>query len=184
MLRSISGRQALSTTLGYFPLSPDHKLITLVQYNALRGMQTNVMILSLQHELSLDCDLALRVPALPYSIHERPPNLAPTLLQQTVPYPRWIDIVPHPQLRDNLILFHGQFDEDDLCDDLVGGLYDGYDDVELRGMMIWGEPWAEDGWEISEGFMRKWGFLLTGCDSLLKATNRWRELRGERRLRF
>ena len=184
MLRSISGHQALSTTLGYFPLSPDHKLIALVQYNVLRGMQTNVMIMSLQHELSLDCDLALRVPALPYSTNERPPNFAPTLLQQTAQYPRWIDIVPHPQLRDNLILFHGQFDEDDLCDDLVGGLYDGFDDVQLRGMMIWGAPWAEDGWEISEGFIRKWGFLLTGCETLLRATNRWRELRGERRLRF
>ncbi len=51
-------------------------------------------------------------------------------------------------------------------------------------MMLWGEPWAEDGWEVSEGFARKWSFLVAGCESLLKSTNKWRELRGESGLVF
>jgi hypothetical protein len=38
------------------------------------------------------------------------------------------------------------------------------------------------GWEVTEGFLRKWGFLLEGCDELIESTNRWRALRGEERL--
>ncbi len=32
--------------------------------------------------------------------------------------------MPTPQMRDNLILNLGRYDEDDLCDDLVGGLFE------------------------------------------------------------
>jgi len=91
-------------------------------------------------------------------------------------------IVPFPAMRDNLILNDGKFDEDDLCCDLVGGLYEGFNDVESRGIMVWGEPWSADGWEVSEGFAKKWGFLLKGCGDLIEATNRWRQRRGESRL--
>jgi len=90
-----------------------------------------------------------------------------------------IGIVPFPAMRDNLILNAGTFDEDDLCCDLVGGLYEGFNDVERRGIMVWGEPWSVDGWELSEGFIKKWGFLLKGCVDLIEATNRWRARRGE-----
>lgn len=82
-------------------------------------------------------------------------------------------------MRDNLILNAGKIDEDDLCCDLVGGLYEGFNEVEQRGIMVWGEPWREDGWEVSEGFVKKWGFMLRGCGELVEATNRWRARRGE-----
>ena len=36
--------------------------------------------------------------------------------------------------------------------------------------------------QISEGFARKWAFLLKGCGDLIKSTNRWRKVRGEKRL--
>lgn len=49
----------------------------------------------------------------------------------------------------------------------------------MRGMLIWGEPWRIDGWEVTEGFLRKWGWLLKGCDEMIEASNRWRGLRGE-----
>ena len=32
---------------------------------------------------------------------------------------------------------------------------------------------------MSEGFLRKWGWLLNGLPELLEATNRWRVERGE-----
>lgn len=87
-------------------------------------------------------------------------------------------------MRDNLILNRDKYDHDDLCCDLVGGLYDGFDNVENMGLMIWGDPWTEEGWEVSEGFARKWGWTLKGCTKLLDATNMWRDKRGEHRLLF
>ncbi len=65
MIRSLAGIRPLSNRLQTFPISPDHKLITLVQYNVLRGMHTNMLILSLQHELTLDCDLGLSITCSP-----------------------------------------------------------------------------------------------------------------------
>jgi hypothetical protein len=85
-------------------------------------------------------------------------------------------------MRDNMILLTGKYDHDDLCNDLVGGLYEGFNDVEMRGMIVWSDPWHPDGWEITEGFVRKWGFLLRGCGKLIESTNRWRALRYEERL--
>jgi hypothetical protein len=166
-----------------FPLAPDHHLLTLVQYNVQRATFSNLAILSLLDSIPLECRAALA--ALPLSVKPPttiPPSLQPTLLQQSTPHDYWIRIVPFPAMRDNLILNSGKFDVDDLCCDLVGGLYEGFNDVEGRGIMVWGEPWSQDGWEVSEGFVRKWGFLLKGCRELIEATNRWRESRGEERL--
>ncbi|KAH7136941.1 hypothetical protein B0J13DRAFT_609758 [Dactylonectria estremocensis] len=167
-----------------FPLSADHKLITLVQYNVLRGMITNILILSLQDFISTDCGYNLKIPPLPYAPPSPPANFKPTQIQQTIQHGVWIDMIPSPEFRDNLILNQHLYDGDDLCDDLVGGLYEGFDDVNVRGMMLWGDPWFEDGWEMSEGFVNKWGFLLKGCKRMVESTDRWRERRGEGRLVF
>lgn len=85
-------------------------------------------------------------------------------------------------MRDNLILNSGKFDPDELCCDLVGGLYEGFDDVQLRGILVWNDPWSSDGWEVTEGFAKKWSFLLKGCSELMESTNRYRESRYEERL--
>lgn len=66
-----------------------------------------------------------------------------------------------------------------MCDDICGGLYDGFDDVESRGLLVWGDPWLVSSWEISPGFAKKWAFLLKGCGEMVHATNAWRESRGE-----
>jgi hypothetical protein len=166
-----------------FPLSSDHCLLTLVQYNVQRASLINLAILSLMDSIPLECQAALSLPPLsvkpPTTI---PPSLQPTLLQQSIPHEYWIRILPFPAMRNNLIRNTGNFDADELCCDLLGGLYEGFNDVENRGIMVWGEPWCSDAWEASEGFARKWGFLLKGCRDLIEATNRWRESRGEERL--
>ncbi|KAL5373001.1 hypothetical protein DPSP01_013066 [Paraphaeosphaeria sporulosa] len=66
-----------------------------------------------------------------------------------------------------------------MCDDICGGLYDGFDHVESRGLLVWGDPWLVRSWEISPGFAKKWAFLLAGCGEMVSATNTWRESRGE-----
>lgn len=82
-------------------------------------------------------------------------------------------------MRDNLIRLSQQYDAHDLQRDLAKSLYEGFVDGEQRGCLVWGEPWTVNGWEVSRGFVRKWGFLLKGCSDLVASTNRWRESRGE-----
>ncbi len=113
-----------------FPLSPDH-LITLVQFNVLRATLTNLRLLSLLHFIPHECSLALNITpshptsSLPLAI---PPSLQPTALQLETPHAPWIDIIPDAKWRDNLIMAEGKFDEDDMCCDMVGGLWEGYPD--------------------------------------------------------
>ena len=166
-----------------FPLSPDHHLITLVQYNVVRAMILNMSILSLLYCLPDRCSRAFGISAAdtipPEHISK---DLQPTLLQQSTPHPFWISAIPFPAMRDNLILLAGTYDSDDLCYDLGQALYEGFDDMERRGFVVWGDPWLMSGWEVTEGFVKKWGFLLKGCSDVVEAANRWRGLRGEEQL--
>jgi hypothetical protein len=164
------------------PLSIDRQLFVSIQYNALRGALSNIiLLLSLQgrpirgfEDFDLD-----DVPAPPKTA---PPALQATDLQRTTPHELWIDTIPYPVLRDNIIRNQDELDVDSLCDDFVGGMYNGLSEIGSRGLILWGEPWSDDGWEISEGFAKKWSFLLKGCDDLIESTNSWRENRAEERL--
>ncbi|OQV09920.1 hypothetical protein CLAIMM_13993 [Cladophialophora immunda] len=146
-----------------------------------------------------------------------PPSLRPTLLQSTVPHAAWIDILPHPVLRDNLILAttstgegttqpSQEFDPDALWTDTVGDLFfetgpssnnrltslpssseqvEEVADAVFAGGIVWSPPWDVSGWELSEGFWRKWGWMMEGCaGEILEATNRWRRRRGEEELQI
>lgn len=164
-----------------FPLCPDH-LIILLQFNALRAMAANRSLISGVLVTPLDCDKG-GIHVIPYSTkHEQlPSTLLPTIIQQTMPHSDWIDMFPSPEGRDRLIRAAGTFDEDDLWADCVGGLYEGFphDEVERRGIIAWSPTWDIKGWEMSPGFLRKWGWLVDGLPGVLEATNRWRVERGE-----
>ncbi|KAH8724948.1 hypothetical protein GQ44DRAFT_653848 [Phaeosphaeriaceae sp. PMI808] len=164
-----------------FPLCPDH-LITLLQFNALRALAVNRTLISGTLVTPLDCDEEV-IHVIPYPTKPEllPSTLLPTTLQQTVPHCDWIDLFPCPEGRDRLILAAGTFDEDELWADCCGGLYEGFpdDEVERRGIIAWSPPWSITGWEMSEGFLRKWGWLVKGLPGMLEATNRWRMKRGE-----
>ncbi|KAM7188790.1 protein of unknown function (DUF3425) domain containing protein [Rhypophila sp. PSN 637] len=176
-----------------FPLSQDH-LITLLQFNALRALSVNRTFLSGILTTPLDCAIEVPNHIIPFPSPERksqiPPSLLPTKLQQEIPHPDWIDLFPLPSGRDSLILasLAGGFDEDDLWADCIGGLYEGYpdDEMERRGFIAWSPPWDISGWEMSEGFLRKWGRRLFRdggvLEDMLQATNRWRVGRGEERI--
>ena len=164
-----------------FPLCPDH-LITLLQFNALRALAVNRTLISGILVTPLDCDEEV-IHVIPYPTKPEllPSTLLPTTLQQTVPHGDWIDMFPCPEGRDRLIRAAGIFDEDELWADCIGGLYEGFpdDEVERRGIIAWSPPWDITGWEMSEGFLRKWGWLFKGLPGSLEATNRWRMERGE-----
>ncbi|OJJ42573.1 hypothetical protein ASPZODRAFT_137193 [Penicilliopsis zonata CBS 506.65] len=164
-----------------FPLCPDH-LITLLQFNALRALAVNRTLISGILATPLDCAKEV-IHVIPYPSKPEilPPALLPTFLQQTVPHGDWIDLFPIPEGRDRLIQAVGTFDEDELWADCIGGLYEGFpdDEIKQRGIIAWSPPWDIKGWEMSEGFMRKWGWLFRGLPGALEATNRWRMERGE-----
>ncbi|KAI1359504.1 hypothetical protein F5Y08DRAFT_332266 [Xylaria arbuscula] len=164
-----------------FPLSSDH-LIILLQYNALRAMAVNRTLIAGILMTPLQCDEEItHVLQYPTNPELLPSALLPTILQQTVLHGDWIDLWPCPEGRDRLIQAAGTFDEDDLWADCIGGLYEGFpdDEMERRGMIAWSPPWDITGWEMSEGFVRKWGWLVKGLPGPLEATNRWRMERGE-----
>ncbi|KAI1757600.1 hypothetical protein F4782DRAFT_479201 [Xylaria castorea] len=164
-----------------FPLCSDH-LITLMQFNALRALAVNRTLISGILVTPLDCGEEL-IHVIPYPTRPEllPSTLLPTTIQQTVPHGDWIDMFPCPEARDRLIRAVGTFDEDDLWADCIGGLYEGFpdDEVERRGIIAWSPPWDITGWEMSEGFLRKWGWLFKGLPGVLEATNRWRMARCE-----
>lgn len=165
----------------FFPLSADH-LITLLQYNALRALSANRTLISGILTTPLDCvDEVIHTLHWPAQPELLPATLLPTPLQQTVPHGDWIDLFPCPQSRDHLIRAAGSFDEDELWADCIGGLYEGFpdDEMEKRGIIAWSPPWDVSGWEMSEGFLRKWGWLIQCSPGILVATNRWRLERGE-----
>ncbi len=166
----------------FFPLSPDHRLLVLIQLNAFRAMLTNMSIMRLIERLPMECGMVLFAKDFPPPPDVLPPSLQDTWLQQTTPHDMWVDIFPCPKLRDNILSYGSMVSEDDFCVDVMGGLFEGFNDIELNGLLVWGEPWSETGWEVTPGFVKKWGFLLKGCDDLIDATNKYRAARGEDRL--
>ncbi|KAI1420880.1 hypothetical protein F5Y12DRAFT_719099 [Xylaria sp. FL1777] len=163
----------------FFPLSSDHRLLVLIQLNAFRAMLTNMSMLGVMDRLPTECGMVLFAKDFPPPPKVLPPSLQDTWLQQTTPHDVWIDTFPCPKMRDNLLSYESIINGDDLCEDVMGGLFEGFNDIELNGLLVWGEPWSEMGWEVTPGFAKKWGFLLKGCDALIDATNKYRAARGE-----
>lgn len=180
----------------YFPLSTDH-LIQMIQFNVFRAMLTNMVTLRIAHLFSCEGDLTsvIKISALPLPA-AIPPSLEPTALQRQVPHAPYVDLFPLPALRDTLVRAEGEYDDCELCLDMLGSISTPHfesgpvhvdnDEVDDRkGLVVWGEPWRIDSWEVEEGFVRKWGWMLReGCQDLLRSTDKWRELRGEEPLRW
>ncbi len=110
-----------------------------------------------------------------------PVNLRPTRLQRTVEHHPWIDLFPFPRLRDNLLLQGPEYDDTDICHDVVE-IFDR--PSEKTGLIVWGEPWIPYSWEVSADFLEKWVWVVKGCDELLQSTNYWRSRRGEPSIHF
>jgi len=113
-----------------------------------------------------------------------PESLAPTLLQRMVLHHPWIDLFPFPTFRDNMLaaIQLGVLDDDELCVDLIE--FAGGADGSEPALIVWGEAWDWRSWEVTAGFLRKWGWLAKGCEEMVVATNYWREKRGEKRIVF
>jgi hypothetical protein len=115
-----------------------------------------------------------------------PVALRPTAIQLSTPHHPWLDLIPFPQLRDNLILLGESLDDTQLCFDMSGrGTAAGVPDKRLgnaggeTGVIVWRDPWDPSGWEVTETFLRRWGWVLRDCTEVMRVTDSWRRARGE-----
>lgn len=81
-----------------------------------------------------------------------PEMLQPSPLQLAVAHYGWIDKLPFPRLRDNLILLAQNIDLQDLFEDIF----------TTDAFIIPREnpPWDPAGWSMCPKFHMKWGYLF------------------------
>jgi hypothetical protein len=156
-------------------------LLTLVQFNVFRALISNTSTMGFTMAWLEEDATSPWNSACEFINPSCPASLQPTSVQTKVEHHPWIDLFPIPRMRDNMLLAEGSYDEYDLCNDLVD-----FCDVpsDRTGLIVWGEPWDPYGWEISESFLKRWGWVVKGCVELLISTNYWRNQRGEDRLAF
>jgi hypothetical protein len=157
-------------------------LLKLIKYNVFRALLMNNSSLGFASEW-LEADT--RSPflqsqdAITSLVHSSPTHLQPTLLQQTVEHHPWIDLLPLAEMRDNILQAGEEYDDGPLC-------YDILDHCQKPGgeaaLIVWGQPWDPDSWEVTEEFKNKWPWVLKGCWRLFQATNKWRAMRAEPKL--
>lgn len=113
------------------------------------------------------------------------PDLRPTEKQITSIHHPFVDILPFPVLRDNLItcIDDASIDEDEFFYDALNGLIcwggAGISRRDKNGIGS-GTPWDVRSWEAKEWFIQKWWFILGGEEGeLVRQSRWWRSLRGE-----
>jgi hypothetical protein len=161
-------------------------LTLLVKYNVSSALQRNADILGVKAQY-FECEglspFANQGNALNFADDMQskhwPVSLLPTKLQRSMEHHPWVDVFPWPQFRDNMLQGFQDpdiCDEDELCREVVK-----YEDHNSKPLLIvWGDAWNPSSWEVTLEFLRKWGWLLSGCDDFLEATNYWRAKRNER----
>lgn len=115
------------------------------------------------------------------------PDLRPNSEQITVKHHPYIDILPFPTLRKNLITHQEEIDEDEFFQDMFTGLvcWGGAgigrkDREDSTGYSSTGTPWDVRSWEARVWFLKKYWTLLGGEDGeLVRQSEWWRSIRGE-----
>jgi hypothetical protein len=177
----------------------DHLLLPLIGYNVCRGILSNKDLLKLvgsfispmgdtvPSQKTSECEISV----FRQTRQSMPACLQPTQLQMNLPHPTWIDALPFPKIRDNLLRRQNFFHHGQFLSDLVGYLtyapitvsqgvpvVDETDDIR-NGLILWGEPSSQENWEVTPEFLIKWAWAVVGCDELVQSSNRWRTVRGE-----
>lgn len=84
-----------------------------------------------------------------------PQSLCPTEIQLTIVHRPYIDCLPFPRLRDNLIISSGVLvNDEEFCADLVSVQGNFFQLGKGR------EGWDPAAWVMSSSFKKKWGFLF------------------------
>jgi hypothetical protein len=205
------------------PPSPSADLLlNLIQYNVLRGVFANKSALvdlvayfaieksPAQRRLPFAKDVYPVRAIIQPTTSGLPASLLPTRLQMTTEHQTWIDSIPFPNMRDNLIKREAEYDPSDFAWDIIGDLLDitihfaprTVDQAETtctegtslpdddglttarKGLIVWGDPQDPGNWEATPGFIQKWRWTMDGCEHLIRSSNHWRQVRGEEPLRL
>ncbi|SPJ88962.1 uncharacterized protein FTOL_12857 [Fusarium torulosum] len=195
-------------------LPTDHILIRLIAHNACRGLMHNTSLVRvgasyvsavqdppLFPDFAIGCETVVLRPT-----HRTIPiDLLPTQLQMNNPHPTWMDTIPFPEIRDNLIRRQYLFNHRHFLEDIVGDLVylhplpaksqsgpmstpssqlyrqqdDGQSTSDGKGLILWGDPYLKENWEATARFLTKWSWAVEGCRDLVDISNKWRTTRGE-----
>lgn len=124
----------------------------------------------------------------------------------------WINLIAFTAMHENLIRWETSFNHREFAQDLIGTEADpdlfsqaqcsrfamlleskyllsgDEDDDEVtatrNALILWGECHDVNSWEVTPGFLRKWAWVMWGCEELIDSSNRRRRIRGEEPLRF
>lgn len=182
-LRALMDRFASTAIESYIKGSPtsDH-LLTLTKVNVFRAFGNNLLMAGGSFDNMDDDSISHFNTAAPQ--HDAlvessmPLSLRPTRVQKTIPHHPWLDFFPLPRMRDNMIKAGDTWDDEQLCVDIMGFWNTG--SAENSGLLVWGEPWDINNWEVTEAFLKKWSWIVRGCPELMISTNKWRAKRGEK----
>lgn len=142
---SVRAQASLTPPSLNFPLSTDH-LLHLVQYNVFRAFVSNKRTLNILLTGRTDaprspttCPIGgpYRDDTMVYPLNPNiPASLFPTRLQQARLHSLWINLIPFPCVRDNLIRREGRFDYWELLQDLIGELMSATPARERQGTPV------------------------------------------------
>ncbi|KAI0483420.1 hypothetical protein F4859DRAFT_472790 [Xylaria cf. heliscus] len=157
-------------------------LPSLLRFNFARAIMANAKFLGItSSQLNDDAISAFnmegpRPPTINLEVGKLPTELQPTDLQRRTVHHPWLDLLPIPHMRDNLLRRGVEsFDEDEFCCALIGS-----GDLANTAFVVWSESWDGYGWEVTESFARSsWAWTIDGCWELYRSTNKWRAQRGE-----
>lgn len=147
-------------------------LLPLVQFSLFRGLMENMKTLGLSLPMICDEEAESPIGTDPrYNARTAwnvPVYLRPTETQLAVVHHPWLDVLPLPRMRDNLIRMEGKYDDEELCLDMIG-----YGDAPSgKGeMILWGDHWDPMNWEVTDVFVNKWRLVLEGCEDLIRSSN-------------
>lgn len=164
--------------------NPWDELAQLINRNFMQAVSANAQRLGL-NLTALGAGTATNTPRLrnPANL---PPTLKPVEVQHQLPHDPLIDTIPHARLRFNILraIATGNLDASrfSACLRRSGAVVNVQGEARRSGLIVWNFPEQLASWELSEGFVMIWGFLLEGCEDFVAATNVWRTRRGERSL--
>ena len=182
--RAMLERFAEQALMRYMTADPcaDHRL-QVMQLNTINAFTRNAAALGYKFDWLVcaaispfGCDEQSSSTAAPTRM---PSALVPTTMQLTTRHHPWLDLFPLPRIRDNLLIALSVLsaeEEQRLFEDIVES--DGAKN-EWAGLVVWGEPWDPQNWEVSLPFLQRWAWLVNGCPEIIKSTNYWRRRRGE-----
>ena len=164
--------------------NPWDELAQLINRNFMQAVSANAQRLGL-NTTALRAGTATSTPRVRKAAN-LPPTLKPVEVQHQLPHDPLIDTIPHSRLRFNILraIATGNLDASRFSASLrrSGAVINVQGEARRSGLIVWNFPEQLASWELSEGFVMVFGFLLEGCEDFIAATNVWRTRRGERSL--